>query len=59
LAGTAGVFWPPGDNDPILRGDDVEPLRTILADHVHRAATTGAGRLLGLDDDLDPRQMFG
>ena len=26
LAGAAGIFWPPGDNDLVSRWDDVEPL---------------------------------
>ena len=59
LTAAAGVFRPAGDDDPVLRRDDVKPLRAILADHVHRAATTGAGAVLGLDDDFDPRQMLG
>ena len=41
LADTAGVFRPTGDDHLVLRWDDVEPLRAIFADHVHRAAADG------------------
>jgi len=59
LAGAAGVFRAASNDHPILRRDDIEPLRAILANHVHRAATTRAGPVLGLDDEFDPRQMLG
>jgi hypothetical protein len=32
LASTAGVFGTPGDEDPELRRDQVQPLASILAD---------------------------
>jgi len=41
-AGPAGVFGTMGDNHPELRRDDVEPLRGLLADHMHRRAAAGA-----------------
>ena len=59
LAAAAGIFRPAGDDDLVLRRDHIEPLRAVLADHLHRAAAAGAGGVLGLDDDLDPRQMLG
>jgi hypothetical protein len=55
LAGAAGVFRPARDDHPVLRRDDVEPLRAIFPDHVQRAAATRADPVVGLDDDLDPR----
>jgi hypothetical protein len=43
----------------VLRRDDVEPLRAIFADHVHRAAAARARGIFRFDDDLDPRQVLG
>jgi len=43
-----------------LRRDDVEPLRTVFADHMHRAAAAAtASGIFRFDDDLDPRQVLG
>jgi hypothetical protein len=39
--------------------DDVEPLRPLLVDHVHRRPAAGAGGVIGRDHDLDPGQMGG
>ncbi len=58
LAGAAGVFRPAGDDHLVLRGDDVEPLRAIFADHMHRAAAARAGGVFRFDDDFDPRQVL-
>jgi hypothetical protein len=40
-----------------LRRHDVEAFRDILADAVQGVATAGTGRILDVDDRLDPRQM--
>jgi hypothetical protein len=58
LAGAAGVFRPARHDHLILRRDDVESLRAVSADHVHRAATARAGGIFRFDDDLDPRQVL-
>ena len=57
LAGPAGVFGPPGDEHPELRRHDVQPLAHVLADPVQLALAAGAGLVVDVDDDLDPRQM--
>ena len=57
LARSASVFGPPGDEHPELRRHDVEPLALVLADPVQLALATGAGLVIDIDDDLDPRQM--
>ena len=59
LAGAAGVFRPARHDHFVLRRDDVEPLRAIFADHMHRAAAAWTGGIFRFDDDLDPRQMLG
>ena len=59
LACAAGVFRPPRHDHLVLRRNDVEPLRAIFADHVHRAAAAWAGGIFRFDDDLDPRQVLG
>ena len=59
LTAAAGVFRPARDDHLVLRRDDVEPLRAIFADHMHRSAAARAGGILRLDDDLDPRQVVG
>ena len=58
LASAAGVFRPAGDDHLVLRRDDVEPLRAVFADHMHRPAAARAGGVFRLDNDLDPRQML-
>ena len=45
-------------NHPELRRDDVEPLRGLLADHVHGRAATGAAGVFRLDRHVDMRQML-
>ena len=57
LARSAGVFGPPGDEHPELRRHHVQPLAPVLADPVQLALATGAGLVVDVDDDLDPRQM--
>jgi hypothetical protein len=41
-AGAAAVFRATGNENAVLRWDDVEPLGFLLADHVHGPAATGA-----------------
>ena len=55
----ARIFGPPRHQHAILRRDDVEPLRRLLADHMHLPLAARAGRILGRDHDLDARQMRG
>ena len=57
LASPAGVFGPPGDEHPELRRHHVQPLALVLADPVQLALAAGAGLVVDVDDDLDPRQM--
>ena len=59
LAATAGVFRPARDDHLVLRRDDVEPLRPIFADYMHRAAAARAGSIFRFDDDLHPWQVLG
>jgi hypothetical protein len=40
-----------------LRRDDIEPLRRLLADDMHRRPAARAGRILGRDHHLDAGQM--
>jgi hypothetical protein len=53
----AGVARPDGDDHAILRRDDVEPMRAVLADLHHLPAAAGAAPILGLYDPLDARQL--
>jgi len=57
LAGSAGVFGPPGDDNAELGGDHVQPLAPVLANLVQVALTAGADLVVYVDHDLDPRQM--
>ena len=57
LAGSAGVFWPPGDQHPELRWHHVQPLASVLGDPVQLALAAGTGLVIDVDDDLDPRQV--
>ena len=57
LACPAGVFGPAGDEHPELRRHDVQPLAPVLADPVQLALAAGAGLVVDVDDDLNPRQM--
>jgi hypothetical protein len=45
------------DDNSELRRDDVEPLRRLLADHMHRRVTAGAVGILGGNPHVDVRQM--
>ena len=53
----AGVFGPPRDQHPELRGDHVQPFGDVFPDIGHLTATTGAERAGRLDHALDPGQM--
>jgi len=44
-----------GHDDPELRRDQIQPLASILADPMQVALATGAGLVLDVDDDLNPR----
>ena len=47
------------DNHPELRRDDIEPLRRLLTDHVHRRAAAGAVGVFRRNRHIDVRQMRG
>ena len=49
LAGPAGIFGTVRHDHPELRRDHVEPLRGLLADHMHGRAAAGAVGVVGLD----------
>jgi hypothetical protein len=51
------VFGRRGDEDPELRRHQVQPLAFVLADPVQLALAAGAGLVIDVDDDLDPRQV--
>ena len=55
----ARIFGPPRHQHPVLRRDDVEPLRLLLADHMHRPLAARARRVFGRNHDFDARQMRG
>ncbi|MFK4492432.1 hypothetical protein ABIA45_007510 [Bradyrhizobium sp. USDA 336] len=57
LAGPAGVFGPPGHEDPELRRDRVQPLAVVLTDPVQLALAAGTGLVLDVEGDFDPRQV--
>jgi len=57
FARSAGVFGPPGDENAELRRYHVQPLAPVFADPVQIALATGAGLVVDIDDNLDPRQM--
>ena len=59
LTGAAGIFRPSGDDHLVVRRDDIEALRAVFADHMHRAAAAWTGGVFRLDDNLDPRQVLG
>jgi len=42
-----------------LRRDDVEPLRAVFADHMHRVAAARAGGIFRFDRNALPRQDLG
>jgi hypothetical protein len=58
-AGPAGIFGAVCHDHPELRGDNVEPLRGLLADHMHGRPTAGATGVDRLDRYIDVRQMGG
>jgi hypothetical protein len=57
FAGSAGVFGTSGDDNAELRRHHVQPLAPVFADLVQLALAAGAGLVVDVDDDLDPRQM--
>ena len=57
LATPAGIFGPPGNEHPELGWYDVQPLALVLADPVQLARAAGAGLVVDVDDDLNPRQV--
>jgi len=59
LTGPAGIFGAVCHDHPILRRDHVEPLRGLLADHMHGRLAAGALGVVGLDRHMDARQMSG
>ena len=59
LAGPAGIFGTVRHDHPELRRDHVEPLRGLLADHMHGRPAAGAIRVFRLDRHIDARQMGG
>jgi hypothetical protein len=56
-AGPAGIFGTMCDDHAELRRHDVEPLRRLLADHMHRRAAAGAVGIFGRNRHVDVRQM--
>ena len=59
LAGTAAIARPADHPHPHLGGDVVQHLGAVFADGVQAAAAAGAGLVVDIDDDLDPRQVRG
>ncbi len=59
LAGPAGIFGTVRHDHPELRRNHVEPLRGLLADHMHGRPATGTVRVFGLDRHIHARQMGG
>ncbi len=59
LAGPAGIFGTMRHDHPELRRDHVEPLRGLLADHVHERLAAGAIGVFRLDCHVHARQMGG
>jgi hypothetical protein len=57
FAGSASVFGTSGDDNAELRRHHVQPLALVFADPVQFALAAGAGLVVDIDDDLDPRQM--
>ena len=56
-AGPAGIFGTMRDDHAELRRDDVEPLRGLLADHMHRCAAARAIGIFRRNRHVDVRQM--
>jgi hypothetical protein len=59
LARPAAIPGPAGNDHPELRRDHIEPLGGVLTDPVQLTATAGTDLVVGLDDDLVPRQVLG
>jgi len=59
LAGPAGIFGTVGHDHPVLRRDHVEPLRGLLADHMHGGPAARAIGVSGLDRHMHARQVAG
>ena len=57
LAGAAGILRAVGHNHLVARRDRVEPLRGLLADHMHGRSAAWAISVLGLDRHMHPRQV--
>ena len=57
FAGSAAVARPADQPHPELSGDVIQHLSLVFADLVQRAAAAGAGFVVDIHDDLDPRQM--
>ena len=57
LTGSAGVSGTVCHDNSVLRGDYIETLRTVLADHMHGRAATGAVGIVRFDRYFDPWQM--
>jgi hypothetical protein len=57
FAGSAGVFITPGDDNAELRRHHVQPLAPVFTDPMQFALAAGAGLVVEVDDDLDPRQV--
>ena len=58
-AGPAGIFGPVRDDHPELRRNNVEPLRCLLADHVHGRTAARAVGVVRRDRHVEVRQMRG
>ena len=58
LAGPAGELGAMGDDDPMLRGDHIEPLGRLFPDHMHRRPAARAARVFWRDRLVDARQML-
>ena len=59
FAGTASIFGTVSHDHPELRRNDVEPLRGLLANHMHGRTTAGAVGVFRRDRYIDARQMGG
>ena len=59
FAGPAGIFGTVRHDHPVLGRDHVEPLGSVLADHMHRRLAAGAVGVVGRDRHMNARQMGG
>jgi len=55
-APAAGIFGTDGDDDPQLRGHDVQPIRAVFSDPVHLAAATRTEQAIRLDHPFEARK---